>query len=602
MALTKAQIRSIVETHKRLSEKERKDWDMYRGWYLSEYWQKEDDLPTGAGGPADSDEITFETNYLYAYLDTMIANVCPTNPQVSVYARQEKHAQAARFREALINEILKRNDIHTKLWKQSLSTGLCGRGWLKTVWDFRKQRPVTRHVDPRFVWYDRSVDYEDARYLIEVTVLTKDEMKARVKKRGPGKGQKYSSKVAEKAEYAGYPGWLKDKFRDKSMIDSASKEVYDWVVVYEFYDFVGGKYYHLLDGVEEPLFESELPYRLVKNPFRLLTFNDNMMDSGGVPDAKLVAGNIERLNEIDTLELRHTHSTIPVMLADPSKVDDIQNFLDMLRDADAPGMVALLEVMQGHSIHDVVGHTPVPTFAPEWGEMRQRAIDTIEFVLGIPAYSRGKVGVTDVATEAALADTAVRTRNGRRIKAVLDVVTGLAEDIMGLYEEFMPEDQELQIRLTGKAETLSVSREGVLAREFDEEGEVIPDSVLQFDYDAVAYSPTENHRLLQLEKIKQYLPVLLQHPAIDPQKLMTKLLELLQVPDLMVDQSQQSPAFNQAAQMQAAGMPPGGQPPTTGPEAPEGVDTIATGALPPGLEPINMPLPGGGPGSGQRMA
>jgi hypothetical protein len=592
------QIKAIINTHRTKTEKDRVAWDKYRSWYLSDYWTKNDNMPTGSGEHSDAGEVTFETNYLYSYVDTMIANVCPTNPQVTVNARRPEKREAATFREALINEIFRQNDLHTKLWKASTHAAICSRGFAKTIWDFRKQRAITRVIDPRYVWFDMSVPFEDTRYLIEVTVLTKSEMQKRIKKKGPGKGQHYSSKVAEKAIYGGYPAWLRDTSKDKSMIDDASKEVFEWVVVYEFYDFIEEKFYHLIDEVEEPLFEGDLPYRLVKNPFRLLTFNDNMTDSGGVADAKLVEGNIERLNEIDTLELWHAHSTIPVTTLNEAAFDNVGQFEEMLANVDRPGMVARASLTNGFTMNDAIGQTPVPPFTPAFGEMRQRAIDTIEFVLGIPAYSRGKVGVTDVATEAALADTAVRTRNGRRIKAVLDLVSGIGEDIMALYEEFMPADQDIPVRLTGKSESIAVNRKNVAARNPEED----TGGVFDFDYEATAYSPTENHRLLQLEKLKQYMPLLSQHPAIDPEKLFRTLLDMLQLPDLMVDQSKQAAAFNQNGPPGAGAPMPGGMVPPAAPGGPQGPDTIASGALPPGQEPINMPLPGGGPGSGQRMA
>ena len=592
------QIKAIIETHKRKSEKDRRLWDKHRSWYLSDYWSKQDDTPTGAGDPGDEDEVTFETNYLYSYIDTMIANICPTNPQITVAARQEKNYGASKFREALVNEVFKQNDLHAKLWKAASNAALCGRALMKTTWDMRRQRAIIRTIDPRFVWYDMSVDFEDTRYLIEVSVLTKGEMQRRVKKPGRGKNQYYSSKVAEKAVYGGYPAWLRDTAQDKSMIDSASREVFEWVVVYEFYDLVSGKYYHMLDDVEEPLFEGELPYRLVKNPFKLLIFNDNLTDSGGVSDAKLVEGNIDRLNEIDTLELWHAHSTIPVTLLDETALDNVEDFVDMLRNVDRPGMVARAQLTNGRALSDMFGATPVPTFTPHFGEMRQRAIDTIEFVLGIPAYSRGKVGVTDVATEAALADTAVRTRNGRRVKAVLDLVVGLAENVMGLYEELMPEDGSLYVRLTGKNEVLQVSRLTVAARNPEED----PGGAFDFDYEAVAYSPTENHRLLQLEKMKQYMQVLFQNPMIDQEKLVRQLVDLLQIPDILVDQEAQAQAASQMASAMASVATPGQVDQAGVQGAPGAPDTIATGALPPGQEPMKMPLPGGGPGSGQRLA
>ena len=71
------------------------------------------------------------------------------------------------------------------------------------------------------------------------------------------------------------------------MVHEASKEVFDWVVVYEFYDFEHEEYSHWIDDMEEPLFEGELPYKYLDNPFTLMVFNESLRDAGGVSDIKL---------------------------------------------------------------------------------------------------------------------------------------------------------------------------------------------------------------------------------------------------------------------------------------------------------------------------
>ena len=87
------------------------------------------------------------------------------------------------------------------------------------------------------------------------------------------------------------------------------------------------------------------------------------------------------------------------------------------------------------------------------------------------------------------------------------------------------------------------------------------------------------------------MPLLLQSPAVDQEKLVTKLLDLLQMRDILASPADQPPAM--------PGMPPGPPGPPGGPEGPPmgpPTDNIATGALPPGTEPPPMPLPMGGPG------
>jgi hypothetical protein len=580
MSLTHKQIFGIIEAHRTKTTKERKQWDKYRSWYLSEYWGSQPDRPTGAG--EEENTLDIETNFPYAWIDTMVANVCPTNPQVTVNARRKQLAPAARFREAMVNDTLKRNNAHAILWKMATQTAVCGRGFVKGVWNFRRNTVEFIPVDPRFVFFDMGgARWEDVRYICEVTVLTKAEFEKRIYSKKNKEGT-YDPKVAERAHFGGYPQWLKDNWRNKAMLNEASREVYEWTTVYEFYDLESERYFHYGTEGEEPLFEGELPYRFMKNPFRMLTFNDNMTDMGGLSDVKLIASAQERLNELDTLELIFAQSTIPVMLVQAGLVDNPEQLVSALRDADGPGAMVNIQGKQNAPLRDIIGETPTSSLSPSFGQMRDRAMRIVEFVLGIPQYSRGVVGVSDVATEVALADTATRTRNGRRIKAVEDVVSWMAECTVGLYEEFFADDMILPVRLTGSRDVLEVTRETIMAKEFIDPEKEGP---LDYDYDTVPYSPTENNRLVQLNNIGQYMELLMQAPQVDKERLMSKVLELLQLNDVLLTKGEQ-----QAQQMQAqqAAQPAPGAPPQGG------GDTLATGALPPGTEP---PSPVGGPGA-----
>ena len=593
MALNMKQIQGILKTHRTKSRVERRDWDRWRSWYVSEYWGSDDDRPSGSGDMMEEEDVNFQTNYPYAYIDTMIANVCPQNPQVTVKARQAALQPAAQFREALINDVFERTNLHASLWKTATNAAICGRGFTKTIWDFKRESVQIFDVDPRSVFFDMSAKkFDDIRYLVEVTVLTHEEFKARSQPRADGRPSQYDPAVAKKAYYGGYPTWLKDYVRDKAMVNEASLEVYKWVTVYEVYDFEADRYYHVLEDVEDPLFEGELPYKYVRNPFTLVTFNENMTDLGGLSDIKLIASSQDRLNEIDTLELWHAHTSTPVTMVNTALVDNPEALMSALRDANSPGSMISIEGKANAPLRDIIGQTPTPSFSPEFRDMRDRCNSGIEFILGIPQYSRGVVGVADVATEVALADTATRTRNGRRIKMIEDNVDALADKTVGIYEEFLPPNTVLPIRLTDSHDVLEVTRQTLAMRPRRNPNE----RALDFDYLAIPYSPTENHRLVQLQKLQQYMPLLLESPAVDKNKLIHKLLDLLGMQDILAPPSQQQPP---------PAAPEGGQgPPQALPEAPPeevtgarmGKDNLVAGGLPPGIELPKPTTPMGGPG------
>ncbi len=593
MALTTKQMQGLIDTHKAKSHIDQQKWDRVRAWYTSESSTPE--APQGAGGPeGDSQDLSMETNYPYAFVDTMVANICPNNPEVTVNARRRQLHEPAKYRQALINDTLSRISGHRILWRASTMASVYPRSFVKTVWNFRKRSPDFLVCDPRYVWYDMTAErWEDIRYLIEVTVLTKEDFASRVK--GEGKEDRaYASTVAEKADFGAYPEWLRDRSQDRNLMNESSKEVFEWVTVYEIYDFAGeGRYYHYLEDQDEPLFSGELPYRFIRNPFHRVAFNDNLQDIGGLSDVSLIAPVLERLNELDTLMLWFAQTAIPITLLNSGLCDNPERVRTQLRNSTTPGSIVEVMGKANASINDIIGHTQTPSLSPEFIATRDRCIQIIEFILGIPQYSRGVVGVSDVATEVALADTATRTRNGRRQKEIYDLIGWQAQAITGLYEEFLAEDEVLPVRMLGNAEVVEVTRASMLAREVQASRGEDP---LEYDYTAVAYSPTENNRLVQLRNLQQFFPLLSESPDVNQSALTRKLAELLQMEDILKSKQEieaEAKAAAQEAQAQQAQMQ-GAMPP-----APGG-DTIASGALPPGTEPVMPPLPGGvGAGGGQ---
>tara|TARA_R110000751_G_scaffold41550_7_gene97383 strand:- start:1138 stop:3018 length:1881 start_codon:yes stop_codon:yes gene_type:complete len=602
------QIRDLINAHRNKARSETARWDKFRGAYMGDFYGPSAEAPQGSGGSGGSDDLAMETNFAYAFADTAVANICPTNPEVNVMARREAMGKAARYREALVNDTLDRIKAHTLLWRLATLACVYPRSFVKAVWNFRRNSPDFIVRDPRYVWFDQSAGrWEDIRYLVEVTVLTQEEFERRSKgaperSQGPEASKPgadpypylpeepiYDPEVSKSASFTSYPSWLRDSAKDRSSMNETSRDVLKWTVVYEVYDFSGeGRYYHFLEDAEDPLFMGELPYRFVRNPFQLLTFNDNLNDIGGVSDVKLIWNALERLNELDTLMLWHAQTSIPMTLLNTGLCDNTSHTKSQLRAGGAPGTVVDIKGKQGASIRDIIAFTETPGLTPEFQQQRDRLNHTIEFVLGIPAYSRGVVGVTDVATEVALADTATRTRNGRRQTAVNDIVKWMAQGIVGLYEEFMAEDDVLPVRLTDATpEIIEITRASMQARELlNEQGE----EPMQFDYKVSAYSPAENNRLTQLRNLSQFLPVLIQSPAVDKTKLTKKLLELLQMEGLMVPPEQLQAQMAQGAAPIQAPPGPGGAPPPG--EDPQG----GGGAMPTGDESQEVPKEAGGAG------
>lgn len=574
MKLDPAKISKLITAHKNASERERKQDDRYTAWYRSEYWGKNNDMAAMA---QDSD-VAMESNYAYGFIDTMIASIVPPNPQATVLAYEQEDKEAATNREHLINDVFYRSRYSLHLAKLAALTAIAGIAFEKVVWSKQHKRPKIRILPRRFVWYDRSIEsWEDVPYVIEVTVISKEDFDQRIK-------DKTYKKPKNKPVFGAYPDWLLPLEREAR---EAASAIFNWVIIYEVFDIAGDAYYHYAENQDEPLFVGKLPYNYLKNPFKPLIFNLGLDGYSGISDIQLIDRAINMLNELDTLELRHAQASIPVTVVHEGLCRNPAAFKEQLQKAVSPGDGIGLDADAGVSIRDVLGSTPTTQLTPSFNVMRSRLRETIEFQLAIPQYSRGTVGQADVATEVALADQAVKTRNGRRLQLLYEVMAWTAEACICLYEQFLPKDKTFHIDgpmdATGVPQALEISRESLGARAIPETPEQAQqllqeaddDFEEKFKYRVVPYSPTENSKAIQLKSLQSLLPLLLQHPEANPRGLLEKTLSLLQLDGTELLKSEAQKQQEAQAAAAAQGMAPGGMP----------------GAMPPGMPP-------GGPEAG----
>jgi len=543
----------VITNHKTKMRTQRKRWKRAADMYRTEYYSRSYSDGSDNGDYLSEDEsITFENNWLFAFADTMIANIVPPNPECTIIHRRKELKEAAKLRELLVNDLFYREKAHSKLWKLATRATIFPRSFIKCVWNEKKGRPVLRVLNPEYIFFDAmSEDWEDIRYICEVTVLTRGEFEKRTKKRGNKHGV-YRSDALEDATFGPYPDWLLDDDSSDQDDHHIVREGFEWITIYEYYDLVAKEFFHYMEGAQRPLITAQLPYDNLPNPYYMLSFNDNLKDLGGLSDAELVFPTIERLNEMSSLELWHNKSSIPVTIIHSGLVDDPAEFEDALENVDGPGQVITIAAKPKVSVNDVMGTTPMPTLPMEWQSTKNALREQIEFVLGIASYQRGSLGQSDVATELALADTAIRTRNSRRQKVIYDCITWLAKAIIALYSQFLPEDSEIPVKLGSDGKVGSLSRSTM---NLDDEKEADFD----YDYEARPFNAQEGNSVVQLKTLTEFIPIFTQSQNIDQRKLVEKLLELLQMPGLLVETPPGPPGG-----MPPGGMPPGGMPPGGG--------------------------------------
>ena len=291
-------VANLIKDHVRKMEEERKQWAKHIACYRGDAYRQGRELTEG--GAAD---VT--GNHLFAFTDSLLASVCPPNPEVTINARKEKLKKAAAMRQALVNDFLQRNNMGEALWRLASRAVIYPRSFIKVVWSTKKGRPLIRIIPANRIFFDQTADdWDDIRYIIEATTLTKGQFKKRMRRKGRKGGFYRHDCMDERLSKdtvsfnKTYPDWLKADPEKGDTDTEVARSVYEWVVVYEVYDLVGERFYHCAEGVEKPLYEGELPYQLLSNPFFRLAFNDNLEDLSGMSDASLVYDNIKQLNEL----------------------------------------------------------------------------------------------------------------------------------------------------------------------------------------------------------------------------------------------------------------------------------------------------------------
>lgn len=564
--------KKLIQAHKTDAEARAPTIHKWISWYHSRTTGLTDPgtraMVAHSMGDAEPD-LSVHNNYVYSYMDQMVANICPQNPQVTIDTAYADAKDACKARQQLLNHSFRADRLHRTLHRATLWASLTGASFVKVVWDPKAKRPSAKNLHSLRVWYDYTVDFEASRYVIEVVTLTKDQALERVASGA------YDKELVDKLDFASYPTWLYDEQGDRASARVAARDATKWATIYEVFDRDLRKVYHIsLDLEELPLNheKTDYPYRFAE-PYHSCVFNQDFETTLGVSDVQLIAQALERLNEIDTLELEHAHVSIPNMVFMENLVENAAETRTAIEEGSEPGSVISIKGKGTYTIDQVLSWTMAPGMSPSFREMRERLVQLIEAVLGIPQYMRGGHSGGEVATEFALIDTAAQTRNGRRRDVLDDLVEDIGRAMMDLWEDKMDSERPVMAMVDRMTRGTIIMKDDILPRtdESDED---------KFVYQALIHSPTENNRLVQLQQLNAYAPYIFQNPAFDGWKVSNKLAGLLQMDDCVVPQSQ----YQQAA---PPGAPAPGAPAEATPDG--GVDSLLTGATPGDLDGNIMP-------------
>ena len=591
-ALSDEQIIELIELHKLQSVKDCEVWDIVTAWYSSELKTKVE----GGGEQADS----WSQNFLFATTDTIAASVVPNKPTVGLKPRREDFRGPAKALEALSNWAIEKSDAEDICWDLATDSVKYGQGLMKASWDFGDRDPVFEHVENKRLWYDVTAKtWDSLRYVIEVTTISQAELKRRTRKGEPDVDPEtketiitkalYKRKVVKQLKSSTYPDFLKSKYDHESKeLKTKLRDIYETVVIYEVYDLVGEKFHHFAEGIDEPLYSGELPYAFQPNPFYLMRFTPNKKDVRGLSDAKLLSSLQQALNELDTLEFRHALAQIPQTFVQTSLLTNAAEFMEMLEKPAVPGGCIPVKAGNTVPISQIVYTPPPPPIGNSLHVMRQRVLDSISHLLGLPGYTRGQ-GTDKLATNAMLADGFLQTRQGRRQRAVFKAVKWMAEVSLKLYSEHLKADDTKWLRHAGDRVPLVVNRE-IAAMNIIVQAQGEMNQLL--DFTVSVYAGSEDNKATQLGNMLAHSASIMagiQAGHIPPDKFYTTLLELIGLEQLIPpDPVGTVPAVDPAAQ--APNGQQGGQ--ITPPRREQEVaSTGPKGAMP-------SPVGTGGPGIG----
>jgi hypothetical protein len=499
-------------------------------------------------GASEAELIKTSTNFARPILETAASLLVPPNPQVSAQPRNPLNEDQILGVDGVVN-----HSLDVGRWRDELTVVVenavkYGRGPTKTTWDGDSDLPVTRFLDPRNYFYDQTAQrFEDVRYEIEATLLSKRDMEKRIAE------EMYPPTALERQNAERYPTWLLPDGRAEL---NDLKNYQPWYLVWEVHDRESGKVKHFLPEDNDPILDDDLIFR----PYDLLTFSYNGKDIGGVSEIGLILANQEEYNWTETFLLNILRFSIPGIFYDNRATTTDK----MVKVQNAPlGAAMPLNINNeiDGGIANVFFQRPFPQQPPLAQEMLARKREGMMFVSALSDAQRGQTVGAKTATEMEFIKSQIRDRLGPRIGKVDGLTERVAEKHLFLASRFMQKEKVLQ--LTGSKVWTPISPwtiEGVSAA-----------------FKMVPYSPMMQNKALRVETLRNIQPLLAGNPNIDQRKLAEALLETADLPSNLLLSEEKVAA---AAQAMLGGPQPPGPVALPNPEPVPGEDVTPVGPAP----------------------
>jgi hypothetical protein len=547
---------TIVERHIaefRGAKGEKHGWDRNLKTFLGKYWTDH------SVGDSEAALIKTSLNFFFPLMETALSNTLPPNPRVTLNARTPVSADQQEQGQTIVNYALQQGAWREELAVIIYNVVMCGRGPVKTTFDFETDLPISRFVDPRNYFFDKTAQrFDDMKYEIEVTLLSKRQMERKVDE------GVYPSWALEKRGAEAYPTWLVPGSKEVNSL----RDYQSWFVVYEVYDREAGMVFHYLPDDSRPILTDDLIFR----PYDLLTFTYNGTDCGGVSELGLIMANQEEYNWTSTFELNRLRFDVPV---------DYYDARVLSGDKVAQGLQAPLGSKVGvtpHGNHTVSDgfyrpQPPAPHALAQDNLAKQR--EAMSFVSAMSNSARAQTIGAKTATEMEHIKQQMLDRLGPRIGRIDALTEKVAAKQFFLAQRYMREERVVQLIGDKAWRTVNpFTLEGVNAT-----------------FDIVAYNPIKKNSAVRLETLRGLVPLVVNNPRVNQAAFLGAIFSDLGMGDAetMLYTDEQMAAMAAAAQPPGAPAQPGAAPPAElapnpstplAPDAP--ADPNAPGSMPPG--------------------
>lgn len=515
-----AQVKELVDAHKKYATEESGDWKLLVEWYNGTFSFGSTRFPT-------------YMNLLFMLSDSIGAAMSLDNPRFKMRpVRPSIDLQSiARTAGLVLDADARNSNLKDSINQVSRSCVVFPRAFMKVAWNHHTRAPYTIPLNARQVWWDFGRPFSDSKYVIAAYDYDDDDVKRGLKDGWDREGVATTDHT-------------KSFIRDTPTALNNLDRLFKRRVVYEVLFPRKDRCVHFMEGAEKPLYDGPLPYRTVKNPYVMLSFHDNQRDYRGLSDAMLVRDIQSAINELDATAVEHAVRSVPVTLVDSSALES--DTIDAIASAKPGDMIPVDgQKLQGRSLRDAIAAAPSPSLSPDYASIRGQLVDTALWVVGLPDFMRGQARKNlETATQAAQVEYGVKNRFSYRAGKVRQLMEEVGRRMWLLRLEHMHPHERV-----------------IVAPEYDEgmaRSASVRDLAAMSDVEILAHDPLERSDEQDFQKLASLLGMLGQTGALDVTQVSRRLMELAhQDPELVKDAQEVAAAQAQLAQAQGAAQPMG---------------------------------------------